>query len=137
MGEPFTETRQKNPAVAFNHQGDRLIAWGESVSHSRGGRLNLRIYTAGGVETDFPLAEQVQIANFSFLRSQRFQTAIFWCFTEDWVAQVDFSCCSVRHTFSICSLRHRSAVSARRRSWLSAKSLKDCCVGFRLGRVRQ
>ena len=66
VGEPFTETRQKNPAVAFNHQGDRLIAWGESVSHSRGGRLNLRIYTAGGVETDFRLAEQVQIANFSF-----------------------------------------------------------------------
>ena len=66
VGEPFTETRQKNPAVALNHQGDRLIAWGESVSHSRGGRLNLRIYTAGGVETDFRLAEQVQIANFSF-----------------------------------------------------------------------
>ena len=66
VGEPFTETRQKNPAVAINHQGDRLIAWGESVSHSRGGRLNLRIYAAGGVETDFPLAEQVQIANFSF-----------------------------------------------------------------------
>ena len=66
VGEPFTETRQKNPAVAFNHQGDRLIAWGESVSHSRGGRLNLRIYTAGGVETDYRLAEQVQIANFSF-----------------------------------------------------------------------
>ena len=66
VGEPFTETRQKNPAVAFNQQGDRLIAWGESLSHSRGGRLNLRIYTAGGVETDFRLAEQVQIANFSF-----------------------------------------------------------------------
>tara|TARA_B100000989_G_scaffold281437_1_gene245661 strand:- start:203 stop:658 length:456 start_codon:yes stop_codon:yes gene_type:complete len=66
VGEPFTETRQKNPAVAFNQQGDRLIAWGESLSHSRGGRLNLRIYTAGGVETDLRLAEQVQIANFSF-----------------------------------------------------------------------
>jgi len=66
VGEPFTETRQKNPAVAFNHQGDRLIAWGESVSHSRGGRLNLRIYTADGVETGFRLAEKIQIANFSF-----------------------------------------------------------------------
>ena len=66
VGEPLTETRQKNPAVAFNHQNDRLIAWGESVSHSRGGRLNLRVYTPGGVETDHRLAQQVQIANFSF-----------------------------------------------------------------------
>ena len=66
VGEPFIETRQKNPAIAFNRQGDRLIAWGESVSHSRGGRLNLRVFTADGVETDYRLAEQVQIANFSF-----------------------------------------------------------------------
>jgi hypothetical protein len=66
VGEPLTETRQKNPAIAFNQRGDRLVAWGESVSHSRGGRLNLRVFTADGVETAYRLAEQIQIANFSF-----------------------------------------------------------------------
>ena len=66
LGEPFTETRQKNPSVAFNHHGERLTAWGESVSHSRGGRLNLRSFDADGAEMGYRLAEEVQIANFSF-----------------------------------------------------------------------
>ena len=66
VGEPFTETRQKNPSVAFNHRGERLIAWGESVSHSRGGRLNMRNFDADGEVTAYRLAEKVQIADFSF-----------------------------------------------------------------------
>jgi hypothetical protein len=65
-GEPFIETRQKNPALAFNPQGEKLIAWGEAISHSRGGRLNLRLFDAEGKVTDYELEEELQIADFSF-----------------------------------------------------------------------
>jgi hypothetical protein len=65
-GEPFIETRQKNPALAFNPQGEKLIAWGEAISHSRGGRLNLRLFDAEGKVTDYELEEGLQIADFSF-----------------------------------------------------------------------
>ena len=65
-GEPFIETRQKKPALAFNPQGEKLIAWGEAISHSRGGRLNLRLFDAEGKVTDYELEEELQIADFSF-----------------------------------------------------------------------
>ena len=73
----------KKPCHRFQSARRQADCLGESVSHSRGGRLNLRVFTADGVETDYRLAEQIQIANFSFLPSRRFRTAIFWCFTED------------------------------------------------------
>lgn len=65
-GEPFIETRQKNPALAFNSRGEKLIAWGEAISHSRGGRLNLRLFNAEGKVTNYRLEEELQIADFSF-----------------------------------------------------------------------
>lgn len=65
-GEPFIETRQKNPTLAFNRQGEKLIAWGEAISHSRGGRLNLRLYDAEGKVTNYRPEEELQIADFSF-----------------------------------------------------------------------
>ena len=65
-GEPYIETRQKNPAIAFNQSGEKLIAWGEAISHSRGGRLNLRLFDADGEVQTFRIEEEVQIADFSF-----------------------------------------------------------------------
>ena len=65
MGEPFSKTRQKNPAVAFNNNGQRLIAWGEAISHAKGGRLNLRLFDADH-ESDYEFVEAITIPNFSF-----------------------------------------------------------------------
>lgn len=65
-GEPFTETRQRNPAIAANHQGEHLVVWGEAISNSRGGRLNLRVFDANGDDTEYRLSEELQIRDYSF-----------------------------------------------------------------------
>lgn len=66
VGEPFSETRQKNPAVSVNSRGELLVVWGEAISHSRGGRLNLRVFDSEGSPTGFTLPEEVQIGKYSF-----------------------------------------------------------------------
>jgi hypothetical protein len=66
VGEPFSETRQKNPAIAFNQNNNRLIVWGEAISHARGGRLNLKIFDAAGNDTGYELGEEISIDNYSF-----------------------------------------------------------------------
>ncbi|GJM13902.1 MAG: hypothetical protein DHS20C12_23050 [Pseudohongiella sp.] len=66
VGEPFTKTRQKNPAVALNASGDRLIVWGEAISHPRGGRLNMRLFAEDGTEKDAGLLDEITIPEFSF-----------------------------------------------------------------------
>ncbi len=66
VGEPFIETRQKNPAIAINTNNDRLIAWGEAISHARGGRLNMRLFDAAGNETNYQFNEEITIPNYSF-----------------------------------------------------------------------
>lgn len=66
IAEPFTETRQKNPALAINDQGLRLIAWGEAISHARGGRLNIRIVEKNGEDTGYVLEEEIEITQYSF-----------------------------------------------------------------------
>jgi hypothetical protein len=66
VGEPFTETRQKNPAVAFNGSGERVVVWGEAISHARGGRLNLRLFDEAGNDLEFELPDEIQIDNYSF-----------------------------------------------------------------------
>lgn len=66
VGEPFIETRQKNPAVAFNAAGQRLVVWGEAISHTRGGRLNMRLFEADGSAADFMFNDAIEIADFSF-----------------------------------------------------------------------
>ncbi len=66
VAEPFTETRQKNPSVAFNPSGDRLVVWGEAIGHSKGGRLNLRVFDSEGNLTDVQVDEGITIPNFSF-----------------------------------------------------------------------
>lgn len=66
VGEPFTRTRQKHPAVAINQQGDRLIAWGEAISHTKGGRLNMQLFDAEGGLKDYDFQEEITIPNFSF-----------------------------------------------------------------------
>ncbi len=65
-GEPFTETRQRNPAIAINYKGEQLVAWGEAISNSRGGRLNLRVFNADGDDSEYRLSEELQIRDYSF-----------------------------------------------------------------------
>ena len=66
VAEPFIKTRQKNPAVAINTKGERLIVWGEAISHTRGGRLNMHLFTEkeSGEKAEF--AEEISIPKFSF-----------------------------------------------------------------------
>ena len=66
LGEPYAETRQKNPAIAINQEGDRLVVWGEAISHARGGRMNMRIVDKSGLDTGFELAEEIRIKDYSF-----------------------------------------------------------------------
>lgn len=66
IAEPFTETRQKNPAIAFNAKGERLVVWGEAISHARGGRLNLRLFDSEDQIQEIELEEAITIPNYSF-----------------------------------------------------------------------
>lgn len=65
-GEPFTQTRQKHPAMAVNEAGQRLIAWGEAISHTRGGRLNMALFEGDAAVEDFDFSEEIRIPDFSF-----------------------------------------------------------------------
>jgi hypothetical protein len=66
VAEPFIKTRQKNPAVAINAEGDRLIVWGEAISHTRGGRLNMHLFNEDGSDKNAEFAQEVSIPKFSF-----------------------------------------------------------------------
>ena len=66
VAEPFIKTRQKNPAVAINNQGDRLIVWGEAISQTRGGRLNMHLFADDGSDKNAGFTEEVSIPKFSF-----------------------------------------------------------------------
>ena len=66
VGTPFSETRQKNPALAINQAGEKLIVWGEAISHSRGGRLNLSLFNTDGSNAEYSLTEDIQIKDYSF-----------------------------------------------------------------------
>ncbi|PCJ19986.1 MAG: hypothetical protein COA96_15960 [SAR86 cluster bacterium] len=66
VAEPFSRTRQKNPVLAINAQGDRLIVWGEAISHSKGGRLNMKLFSADGTAKDFQFSDDITMQNFTF-----------------------------------------------------------------------
>jgi hypothetical protein len=66
VAEPFTETRQKNPAIAINASNQRLVVWAEAISHSRGGRLNMRFFDADVSAPEVVLSEPVNLEDFSF-----------------------------------------------------------------------
>lgn len=66
VAEPFTETRQKNPAIAFNESGQRLVVWAEAISHSRGGRLNMRLFDGVGSGQEIVSEETINLDNFTF-----------------------------------------------------------------------
>ncbi|MDB3992813.1 hypothetical protein N9478_04895 [Gammaproteobacteria bacterium] len=66
LGDPFIETRQKNPAVAINKNGERLITWGEAISHARGGRLNMRLFDQTGRGSDIESMRELNIPDYSF-----------------------------------------------------------------------
>lgn len=66
VAEPFIQTRQKNPAIAINALGERLITWGEAISHPRGGRLNMQLFGADGSSMNIQFDEEIEIPQFSF-----------------------------------------------------------------------
>ena len=66
VGAPFSETRQKNPALAINQIGEQLIVWGEAISHSRGGRLNLKLLNKDGSNAEYSFTENIMINDYSF-----------------------------------------------------------------------
>jgi hypothetical protein len=66
VGDPFIETRQKNPAVAINKNGERLITWGEAISHARGGRLNMRLFDQTGRSSDIESMRELNVPDYSF-----------------------------------------------------------------------
>ena len=66
VAEPLSATRQKNPAIAFNSAGEHLVVWGEGISHSRGGSLNMRLFGADGQVLDSNFTAEIEIPEFSF-----------------------------------------------------------------------
>ncbi len=50
VADPLTQTRQKNPAMAFDKEGNRLIVWAEGISFTRGGQLNWQLFDAQGIK---------------------------------------------------------------------------------------
>lgn len=66
VGPPFTETRQKNPALAINQEGEQLVVWGEAISHSRGGRLNMKLFHKDGSNAEYGFTENIMITDYSF-----------------------------------------------------------------------
>lgn len=66
VAEPESKTRQKNPAVAINSEGERLVVWGEGISYNRGGRMDLRLFDAAGNVLDTGFDETIEIPDFSF-----------------------------------------------------------------------
>lgn len=66
VAEPFMATRQKHPAVAINTEGETLVVWGEAISHTRGGRLNMLLLQGGEPVPEFSFRDEIQIGDFSF-----------------------------------------------------------------------
>jgi len=64
--EPATQTRQKNPSIAVAANGDVLTAWGEAISHSKGGALRAQLEDANGVIIEWELGTEITLPNFSF-----------------------------------------------------------------------
>ena len=66
VAEPTINTRQKNPAIALNSAGQRLVVWGEAISHSRGGKLNIRLFDTEGTSIETHYDTELEITEFSF-----------------------------------------------------------------------
>lgn len=66
VAEPAANTRQKNPAIAINSAGHRLVVWGEAISHSRGGKMNMRMFDAAGASIEIDYDTELEITEFSF-----------------------------------------------------------------------
>lgn len=64
--EPATQTRQKNPSIAVAANGDVLTAWGEAISHSKGGALRAQLEDANGAMIEWELDAEITLPNFSF-----------------------------------------------------------------------
>ena len=64
--EPATQTRQKNPSIAIAANGNVLTAWGEAISHSKGGVLRAQLEDANGAIIEWELDTEITLPNFSF-----------------------------------------------------------------------
>jgi hypothetical protein len=62
-----SETRQKHPAIAINHDGDRLLVWGEAAGYFEGGSLQMQMFNSQG--------EPIQTEDHSFLNIPKFSIA--------------------------------------------------------------
>lgn len=65
-GEPAKATRQKNPAIAVNSRGEKLVAWGEAISHSKGGELQVRLVDSNNKQIGVSGLEKIIIPDYSF-----------------------------------------------------------------------
>jgi hypothetical protein len=66
IAEPLTKTRQKNPAMAFDLQGNRLIVWAEGISFSRGGYLNWQLLDVDGKKPGSEAVPEIAVPDYSF-----------------------------------------------------------------------
>ena len=65
-GEPAKATRQKNPTIAANSRGEKLVAWGEAISHSKGGELQVKLVNYNNEEIEITRLEKTVIPDYSF-----------------------------------------------------------------------
>lgn len=67
--EPASPTRQKNPALAIGAQGEIFTAWGEAISHSKGGTLRAQLESSTGELSAWQLSgepDERVLPNYSF-----------------------------------------------------------------------
>ena len=76
-GEPAKATRQKNPTIAANSRGEKLIAWGEAISHSKGGELQVRLVNYKNEQIEIPSLEKTIIPDYSFPAAGNLTTGEF------------------------------------------------------------
>jgi hypothetical protein len=65
VADALSETRQKNPAIAINRHREKLVVWGEAISYTRGGALNLQVFAADNEVVEV-LKPALNIPDFSF-----------------------------------------------------------------------
>ena len=77
VGEPAKATRQKNATLAANSRGEKLIAWGEAISHSKGGELQVRLVDSNNEQIEITSLEKIVIPDYSFPAAGTLKTGEF------------------------------------------------------------
>lgn len=63
LSEQSSQTREKHPAMAFNREGDQLIAWGEGPGFFSGGVLRWALFNNQGVHIGSSGLEKMEITD--------------------------------------------------------------------------